>query len=112
MADFYEQLKKICQEHNTTVYAVEKATGASKGSFIKWRTSSPSVDKIIEIADYFGVPMDYLIGRDILFKDQGYLEISKIYENAPSDEAREILKSKFIEAAKALGIDTVSLIGY
>lgn len=65
MGNFYEQLKNVCKEHNTTIYAVEKATGASKGSFIKWRNSSPSMDKLIEIANLLGVSMDYLIGREI-----------------------------------------------
>lgn len=65
MENFYEQLKNVCKEHNTTIYAIEKATGASKGSFIKWRTSSPSADKLIEIADLLSVSMDYLIGREI-----------------------------------------------
>ena len=40
-------------------------SGASKGSFIKWRNSSPSMDKLIEIANLLGVSMDYLIGREI-----------------------------------------------
>lgn len=121
MKDYYEQLRRICAEKGTTVYAVEKATGVSNGCYRKWAKSSPTADKLIEISNLLGVSVDYLLdhqvhdkptGCDTLFKDQGYLEISKIYENAPSDEAREILKSKFIEAAKALGIDTVSLIGY
>ena len=65
MKNFYVQLDKVCKQHNTTIYAIEKATKSSKGSFIKWRTSSPSADKLIEIADLLGVSMDYLLGREI-----------------------------------------------
>ena len=65
MKNFYFQLDKVCKQHNTTIYAIEKATKSSKGSFIKWRTSSPSADKLIEIADLLGVSMDYLLGREI-----------------------------------------------
>ena len=133
MIDFYEQLKRVCQEHNTSIYAVEKATGGSKGSFIKWRTSSPSTEKLIEVADYLGVTMDYLIGRDTpkqntpsiigrpnyptiefdnLINDPRYLEITRVYAGAPNDEAKSFLKGNFIETAKNCGIDTVPLIGY
>ena len=65
MENFYAQLDKVCKQHNTTIYAIEKATKSSKGSFIKWRTSSPSAEKLIEIADLLGVSMDDLIGREI-----------------------------------------------
>ncbi|MCH5316303.1 MAG: helix-turn-helix transcriptional regulator [Eubacterium sp.] len=133
MIDFYEQLKRICQEHHTSIYAVEKATGGSKGSFIKWRTSSPSAEKLIEVADYLGVSMDYLIGRVVprknkpsiierpekniialgtLIDDPRYVEITKVYAGAPNDEAKSFLKGNFVETAKQYGIDTVPLIGY
>lgn len=65
MNNFYTRLDKVCKEHNTTIYAMEKATKSSKGSFIKWRTSSPSADKLIEIADILGISMDDLIGRTV-----------------------------------------------
>lgn len=65
MENFYAQLDKVCKAHSTTIYAVEKATGSSKGSFIKWRKSSPSADTLIEIADMLEISMDDLIGREI-----------------------------------------------
>lgn len=65
MENFYAQLDKVCKQHNTTIYAIEKATKSSKGSFIKWRTSSPSADKLIEIADLLGISMDDLVGREV-----------------------------------------------
>lgn len=64
MQSFYSRLRDICVEQRTSIYALEKATGASKGSFIKWRTSSPSVDILIKIADYLNVSLDYLVGRE------------------------------------------------
>jgi transcriptional regulator with XRE-family HTH domain len=32
----------------------------------KWKKVSPSVDKLQKVADYFGVSMDFLLGRDVL----------------------------------------------
>ncbi len=85
MENFYERLNKVCKEHNTTIYAVEKATGSSKGSFIKWKNSSPSADKLIEIADHLCVSVDYLLGRDkgveenAILADKVDLDISTNY---------------------------------
>lgn len=61
--NFYEKLKKVCDEKGVSMYAVENATGMSKGSSAKWKTSSPKAETIEKIADYFNVSVDYLLGR-------------------------------------------------
>lgn len=61
--NFYERLKALCAERNTTIYALEKVVGMSKGSMIKWQNSSPSGDKLEKIASEFNVSVDYLLGR-------------------------------------------------
>lgn len=131
MKDYYEQLRKICAEKGTTVYAIEKATGVSNGCYRKWAKSSPTADKLIEISNLLGVSVDYLLGHEVesrpliierpnfptiefdkLIDDSRYLEITKVYAGAPNDEAKSFLKGNFIETAKNCGIDTVPLIGY
>lgn len=44
---------------------VAKATGITKSTFSDWKNgrSSPKQDKLQKIADYFGVSLDYLLGR-------------------------------------------------
>lgn len=47
---------------------VAKATGITKSTFTDWKKvrSVPKIDKLIKIAEYFGVSLDYLIlGIDI-----------------------------------------------
>ena len=61
--NFYEKLKKVCDEKGVSMYAVENATGMSKGSSAKWKTSSPKTETLEKIADYFHVSVDYLLGR-------------------------------------------------
>lgn len=59
----YDKILRECHARNVSIYALEKAIGASKGSIIKWEKSKPSIDAIVKIADYFNVSVDYLMGR-------------------------------------------------
>ena len=60
---FKERFVKLLQ--NTTAYQFAKATGFSNGIISRWKTGEvvPSFDNLIKLADYFGVSIDYLVGR-------------------------------------------------
>lgn len=60
----YERVISLCSQFNTDKTSVERACGFSQNSINKWQKSAPSIDKIIKVADYFGVTTDYLLGRD------------------------------------------------
>lgn len=55
----YEKIEKLCEARGITVYALEKATGLSPGSIIKWKKSVPNFSNIQAVAEYFGVSTDY-----------------------------------------------------
>ena len=61
---YFEHLLKI---NNTTVYRVAKATGIPNSTFSDWKNgrSSPKTDKLIKIADHFGVSLDLIFGTDV-----------------------------------------------
>lgn len=60
----YQRIKQLCAERGISVNKLESDLGFSNSSIKKWeRTSSPSVDKIIKVAGYFDVSIDYLLGR-------------------------------------------------
>lgn len=42
---------------------LERELEFCQGTIRKWDSSSPSVDKLQKIADYFNVPVDYLLGN-------------------------------------------------
>lgn len=52
----------LCQKHNVTIYALEKATNLSAGSIKHWDKSPPSCDRLMRVAQYFGVSVDFLLG--------------------------------------------------
>lgn len=60
----YQRIKDLCAERGITIAKLENDLGFGNSSIKKWeRISSPSVDKIELIANYFNVSTDYLLGR-------------------------------------------------
>ena len=55
-------IKLLCKQRNTTIGKISKELNISSGIY-RWDKNTPSVDKLITIADYFNVSVDYLIGR-------------------------------------------------
>ena len=62
----YQIFERILQTHETTVYRVAKSTGIPASTFTDWKNgrSSPKADKLRRIAEYFDVPLEYMLGAD------------------------------------------------
>lgn len=60
MHEIYERLKT---EKGVSDYEVAKRTGVSQTTLSAWKNGryTPKVDKIMKIADYFGVPLETFI---------------------------------------------------
>lgn len=58
-----ERVKYLCNKYEVTIYALEKATGLSDSSVKRWNRSVPSGDKLLKVARYFGVSVDFLLGN-------------------------------------------------
>ena len=84
----YVTFEKLLNEHNVTAYRVSKETGISTATLSDWKTgkSTPKIDKLQKIADYFCVSLDYLIGISTdeknmpSFNDENERDIAKIVE--------------------------------
>lgn len=57
-------IRRKCAEIGISVYALEKKMEFGNGTVSSWATSSPSVDKLKRVADYFGVTVDELLKDD------------------------------------------------
>ena len=59
----YENVKRLCDERNISVWALEKACGIANGAIGKWngKSAAPRVDTRSAIADYLGVTVDELL---------------------------------------------------
>lgn len=104
----YSIYQRLCQEKGLTNYRVSKETGVSQSSLSEWKrgNSVPKYESMKKIADYFGVSVDYLLGKtdnkktprpegqDVTFDDFTY---------AMYEEARELSnenKQKLLEMAQ------------
>ena len=59
----YKNFERLLNLEQTTVYRVSKATGISASTFTDWKNgrSAPKADKLLRIAEYFGVSLEYLL---------------------------------------------------
>lgn len=59
----YEKFKKLLDEHNITAHKVSQETGVPYSCLADWKsgTSKPKIDKLLILAEYFGVSVEYFI---------------------------------------------------
>ena len=60
-----ERLKQLRKEKNVTQKAMATAVGVTEASYqrFEYGTVRPGLPKLIVLADYFDVSLDYLVGR-------------------------------------------------
>jgi len=96
--NFLERLKLLCDKKGVSQRKLERDLGFSNGSSSKWSKSSPSGDVLQKIADYFGVSIDYLMGRS---------PDNDILGNGPREEIN--LDNAFKSVASDAGISSDDL---
>lgn len=65
-----KSIKKLCQKRNISVSQLENKLGFSPSLISRWKDKTPSLDKIVDIADYFQVSLDETVGRNQTPKDE------------------------------------------
>lgn len=59
-----EKLKTLCEERGTSFRKLEIDLGFSNGSVNKWDKVTPSADKLLTVANYFGVSPSYFFTEE------------------------------------------------
>ncbi|MBQ2174501.1 MAG: helix-turn-helix transcriptional regulator [Alphaproteobacteria bacterium] len=96
----YERIKELCKQKGVTIAKLESELGFGNASIKKWeRISSPSVDKIIKVASYFGVTVDYLLGRtDIkssaseILQDDDIISFQRARQKMPEKDKNKMMQ--------------------
>lgn len=58
-----DRIKELANQKKVSVAELERILGFGNGSISKWNKQSPSTEKLKQVADYFQVSLDYLVGR-------------------------------------------------
>lgn len=86
----YENFEQLLKEKGVTPYRVHKETGISTATLSDWKNgkSQPKQDKLLKIADYFGVSVKYLMtgeekegGEKYYINDETAAMAQKLFEN-------------------------------
>ena len=56
-----EKIRRLCNVQGKTLASLEKECGLGSGTINKWDKSSPSVNKVVAVANALGVPVISLI---------------------------------------------------
>lgn len=59
----YNKFEALIDEKKTTAYKVSMDTNISQSTLSDWKTgrSTPKIDKLKTLAEYFGVPITYFL---------------------------------------------------
>ena len=96
-----DRLKNLCVKNSITLSALEKKLNLGNGTLSRWNTSSPSVDKMEKVANYFHVSIDYLVGREENIPENSSPPVSS--KETPVD-----FYTEFKAAAQILGYKIIS----
>lgn len=92
----YEIFAKLLEMNNVKAADVCKGTGLPSSLFSEWKKgkSTPKVDKLQKIADYFGVTLNYLMtGEESGTEENRNKELKGVYFNF----AKEMQEKKVSE---------------
>lgn len=56
-----KNISELCGKRGISIAKLEKNVGIGNGTIGRWQKTSPTVDNLKKVADYFGVTVDDLI---------------------------------------------------
>lgn len=94
----FEIVKELCRRQGISLNTLEERIGFSRNSLYSWKNSEPKPKKLNDVADYFNVSTDYLLGRTdnpSIAKDDtiaGYTsdDLRKMAENAKTFDGKPL----------------------
>lgn len=63
MFSTFEIVKDLCENQGISLNTLEEKLGLGKNSLYGLKRNQPSAERLQQIADYFNVSTDYLLGR-------------------------------------------------
>ena len=103
---FWEIYERLCLDENKKPSTVGRELGISPGTVAQWKNGSmPGGEKLMQIADYFGVSIDYLVGRaeDSTTENENIITVSsRSVQKAQEEPKQDGVTSEFFRVFEAL----------
>lgn len=98
MFQTFDRIKELAKKQGLSINLLEEKLGYSRNTIYNLKNSKPSTERISEIADYFNVSTDYLLGRTdnpVIANDDtiaGYTsdDLRKMAENAKTFDGKPL----------------------
>lgn len=82
-----KSIRELCKKNNIAISQLEGDLKFGAGLISRWTKNSPSLDKIVDIADYFHVSLDEVVGYKRSFSENQTLKfINSVYEQTKTNE--------------------------
>lgn len=81
-----ERIQILCAKHKATISKVERDCGLANGCIRKWASASPTADNLAKVADYFGVSVDFLLGRGAYALSNAAQQYAKQFDELPEEK--------------------------
>ncbi|MCD8039812.1 MAG: helix-turn-helix domain-containing protein [Lachnospiraceae bacterium] len=94
-----ERIKEKCLENGTTINTIEKKCNLGHGTIRRWSENSPAVDKVIIVANYLQVSLEWLlIGKEASELSQDEKKLVDLYRATDSRGKNAIMRTAEAEA--------------
>ena len=93
-----KKIKELCEEKKITFAEVERKIGISNGQIRRWDNVSPKSESLKNVADYFDVSVDYLLGRT---DKKRYYDLTEKDERDIQKELKKIINGEDVDNAFA-----------
>jgi Helix-turn-helix. len=97
---YLERIDELINEFSITRAELERESGLVAGTLRNWNRSTPSIDKVQKVADYFGVSVDYLLGTTNVRKMNNELDsqdLADLLENVTTFNGKLITEKDKIK---------------
>lgn len=99
MFSTFEKIKELAKKQGKSLGQVEEDLNYGRNTLYKIKNSTPNAERLGEIANYFNVSTDYLLGRTdnpkIAQDGQGYTsdDLRQMAENAKTFDGKPLTES-------------------
>lgn len=84
----FSKIQHLCIDRKVSITKVEKECGLANATIRRWESASPTAENLSRVADYFGVSVDYLLGRGVYSLSEEAQQYAKQFEELPEEKKK------------------------